>query len=72
MTKEEKQRYKECKKTETKERSKRNKNKPTACKKQPKQQHGTLTNENYAVLFDTLQETKDKNDGKEIILKNIF
>lgn len=62
----EKQNFDYCKQTEKKSRSVRNKNKPTACFKQPKPINEELTDQDYTTLFDRLQDKKDIDDKKDM------
>jgi murein DD-endopeptidase MepM/ murein hydrolase activator NlpD len=60
ITKKEKNRYKQCKKDEEKNRKLSHKNFETACKKKPKKILHDLTDEDYNILFDNLEQIKDE------------
>jgi murein DD-endopeptidase MepM/ murein hydrolase activator NlpD len=72
----EKQKFEKCKQEEKFNRSVRNKNKPTACIKQPQFVNEELTDQDYTTLIDKLQDKKDIDDGKnmnvELKLKDFF
>jgi murein DD-endopeptidase MepM/ murein hydrolase activator NlpD len=76
MTKEQEKNFKKCQKDESEKRSKRNKIKPTACRKNPTQVTEELTDQDYTILYDTIQEKEDENKGldmnKELTLDEIM
>jgi murein DD-endopeptidase MepM/ murein hydrolase activator NlpD len=60
ISKKEKKRYKQCKKDEQARRKNSHKNFETACKKKPKKIVHDLTDEDYNILFDNLDQVKDE------------
>jgi murein DD-endopeptidase MepM/ murein hydrolase activator NlpD len=62
----EKQNFDKCKQDEKLTRSNRNKNKPTACLKQPKLVNDEFTDQVYTTLFDRIQDKKDVDDNKDM------
>ncbi len=62
----EKQNFDNCKLAEKQYRSVRNKNKPTACFKQPKPVNDEFTDQVYTTLFDRIQDKKDIDDKKDM------
>jgi hypothetical protein len=60
ITKKEKRRYNQCKKDEEGRRKNAYKKSMTSCKKKPKKITHDLTDEDYNVLFDNLEQIKDE------------
>lgn len=58
--------FEKCKIEESSRRTKRNQNKPTSCQKVPEFVTDELTNQDYTVLFDKIQEKIEKDDGKNM------
>ena len=61
-----KKRYKDCKSKNLTIRSKRNQNKPTPCRKQPKEVGHNITDEAYLIIIDALQDRQDQSSGKDM------
>ena len=66
MTKKESEDFQKCKNEEKLRRSKRNKNKPTACVKKPVEISHSATDQDYKILIDQIQEQKDVEDKKDM------
>jgi murein DD-endopeptidase MepM/ murein hydrolase activator NlpD len=66
MSKDEEKAFKQCKKEEKQRRSKRNQKKPTSCRKVPVKVHEELTDQDYTVLIDQIQEKNDIEDKKDM------
>jgi murein DD-endopeptidase MepM/ murein hydrolase activator NlpD len=69
LTGTERKNYDNCRESEKQYRSARNKNKPTACFKQPKLVHEELMDQDYTTLIDRIQDKKDEDDKKDMKLE---
>jgi hypothetical protein len=66
MNKEQSINFEICQKEESKRRSKRNQNKPTACIKLPALLTDELTDQSYNILYDQIQEGEERISGQDM------
>jgi hypothetical protein len=66
MSKDQERDFENCKSEELTRRSKRNINKPTACRKEIKSPDVEISDQEYAILVDRIQEKNDIDTGKDM------
>ena len=69
MTKNQEIEYEKCKTEEMVRRSKRNQNKPTACRKETRNPKVELIEQDYTILIDRIQEKNDLDKGLDMSLE---
>jgi archaellin len=65
MTKDQQKNFDKCQDEEKTRRSKRNQNKPTSCRKSPVVVNHKITDQDYNILLDQIQEKEEVDNGTD-------